>query len=215
MIFEKKLKHGLLIAIEGIDGAGKSTQAKILYRILKERGYNVKLLHEPTDGSYGKIIKESAINGRLNPEEELKYFIEDRKEDVDRNIKPALEDKMIVIMDRYYFSTIAYQGARSLDSNEIKKINEQFAPRPDLTILLDVAPTIGLSRIRENRINKSDYFEKSKYLIEVREIFGDIENSSIQTIDGNREIDVISNEILNITMNIVKPIEIAKLEIKR
>ena len=118
-------------------------------------------------------------------------------------------------MDRYYFSTIAYQGARSLDSNEIKKINEQFAPRPDLTILLDVAPTIGLSRIRENRINKSDYFEKSKYLTEVREIFGDIENSSIQTIDGNREIDVISNEILNITMNIVKPIEIAKLEIKR
>ena len=102
-MIEKELGRGVLVAFEGIDGAGKTTQAEVLHRNLMSRGYKVVLLHEPTNSPPGRKIKESAINGRHNPEQELDYFIQDRKANVERNIKPALADRKIVIMDRILF----------------------------------------------------------------------------------------------------------------
>ncbi len=212
MKVEKELDRGVLIAIEGIDGAGKTAQAKILYRNLEDRGYKVVLLHEPTDGLFGKKIKESMINGLKDPYEELEYFIKDRKEDVNKNIKPALDNQMIVIMDRYYFSTIAYQGAAGIDRNKIREMNEKFSPKPDLTIILDVAPTIGLSRIREERNSKPNRFERKSYLTKVREIFKNIKDPSIQVIDGALSVDKISSKILNMALNAIKSNERTRAE---
>lgn len=211
---EKELNRGVLVAVEGIDGAGKTTQAEILYRNLVERGYKAILLHEPTDSIPGRMIKESAINGRHDPEQELEYFIQDREQDVEKNIRPALKHNMIVIMDRYYFSTIAYQGARGIDIAMIKELNEKFAPRPDLTIVLDLAPTIGLSRIKRRRNNTPNHFERERYLTKVRGIFSSITDPSIQIIDGAPEVNEISREILNMVLSILKPIERTRIEIK-
>jgi dTMP kinase len=215
MIIEKELGRGVLIAFEGIDGAGKTTQAEVLRENLTNRGYKVVLLHEPTNSPPGRKVKESAFNGRHNPEEELTYFIEDRKVDVERNIRPALTDRKIVIMDRYYFSTIAYQGALGIDASTIRKLNEDFAPKPDLTILLDIAPTIGLSRKRRMQNSTPNHFEREHYLTNVRKIFLSITDRSVQVVDAARERDDISREILNAVLNILKPIERIKIEIER
>ena len=214
-MIEKELGRGVLVAFEGIDGAGKTTQAEVLHRNLMSRGYKVVLLHEPTNSPPGRKIKESAINGRHNPEQELDYFIQDRKANVERNIKPALADRKIVIMDRYYFSTIAYQGALGIDPTIIRKLNEEFAPKPDLTILLDIAPTIGLSRKRRMQNNTPNHFETEHYLTNVREIFRSITDRSIQILDAAREPEEISREILNVVLNILRPIERVKIEIKQ
>ncbi|MBI5183082.1 MAG: dTMP kinase, partial [Nitrospinae bacterium] len=127
----------MLIAIEGIDGVGKTTQSRLLEGYLKDKGYNVICMSEPTNGKWGRKIREMIKVGRDNtsPEEELYLFTEDRKEDVYMNILPALEEKKIVIMDRYYISSIAYQGALGIDRKRIKEMNEEFAPVPHLTII--------------------------------------------------------------------------------
>ena len=101
----KPLKKGILIAIEGIDGAGKTTQSIVLFEKLRSAGYPVVCLHEPTDGKWGNKIKDLAKNGRhkITVEDELNLFYQDRLEDVENNINPALQKKNVIIMDRYYF----------------------------------------------------------------------------------------------------------------
>src|SRR5439155_10296160 len=138
---------GLLIAIEGIDGAGKTTQGQLLEGLLQSRGYEVVRTKEPTKGKWGTLLRETANSERLPPEEELDAFVSDRREHVKTVILPNLEAGKIVVVDRYYFSTVAYQGARGMDVEEILRINEQFAPEPDILILIDVEPELGIKRI--------------------------------------------------------------------
>ena len=167
------LKQGILIAIEGIDGAGKSTQTKILKEKLSALGYSVKSLHEPTDGIWRKKIENLIKNGRqrISPETELSYFMFDRKEDVEININPSLKAKMVVIMDRYYFSTVCYQGARGLDLDYIEKKNEEIAPIPNITFILDVETETALNRIKKSRPKLPNHFERKDYLKRVRKNF--------------------------------------------
>ncbi|MCX7017301.1 MAG: dTMP kinase, partial [Candidatus Sumerlaeota bacterium] len=124
--------RGLLVVLEGIDGTGKSTQARRLAEALEARGHTTRVLREPTDGPHGSELRRMAREGRTDPQRERALFIADRREDVERNIRPALARGEIVVMDRYYFSTVAYQGARGLDPDELRAENEAFAPKPDL-----------------------------------------------------------------------------------
>lgn len=209
----KRLKHGFLIAIEGIDGAGKTTQSVILEKRLKEEGYPVVRLHEPTDGIWGQKIKELAQNGRqkVSPEDELKYFYLDRLEDVEKNIKPALREKKIVIMDRYYFSSVAYQGARGLDPDLIEKENEKIAPVPEITIILDIEPEVALRRIMHKRNMTPNHFERKKYLERVREIFlkqfSNRPNVVIIDGDDSRSIETVASDIWKIVKPLIDQIE--------
>jgi dTMP kinase len=168
-----KLKKGILIAIEGIDGAGKTTQTSLLLKRLCKSGYNAVSFHEPTEGQWGEKIRELAKNGRhrTTKEDEMNLFYQDRIEDVKNNISPSLGRKSVVIMDRYYFSNIAYQGARGIKPEHIEKENEKIAPKPDLLIILDITPEVALRRIREKRNGKPNHFERMKHLQKVREIF--------------------------------------------
>src|SRR3989304_2353402 len=111
------LKRGILVAIEGIDGAGKTTQTAMLCARLCKNGYSAVSFHEPTDSKWGRKIRELAKNGRhkITAQDEMNLFYQDRIEDVKANINPALKRKNVVIMDRYYFSNIAYQSARGLN----------------------------------------------------------------------------------------------------
>lgn len=165
------MKHaGLFIVLEGIDGTGKSTQAQLLAEWFRAQGREVVASREPTDGPWGRQIRATAASGRLAPEEELELFLKDRREHVEQLIAPALAAGKVVILDRYYFSTMAYQGARGFDPAEIRARNEAFAPRPDLLVILDLDVETALSRIGA-RGDTANEFEKRDALARCREIF--------------------------------------------
>jgi len=189
------LQKGVLIVFEGIDGAGKSTQAEILLDRLKARGYDVAYFREPSESKWGREIKKRALLAdSLSPEEELELFQKDRRENVERNLKPALEERKIVILDRYYYSTIAYQGAKGIDHEMIKKANEEFVVKPDLVFILDIDAKRGLERI-QSRKKKDKLFEREDYLVKVREIFRSFEGENIIHIDARKPREEISKKI--------------------
>lgn len=187
---------GVLLAFEGIDGSGKSTQAKLFAQFAKDKlGLEVVTSREPTDGPWGKKIREARFTARLSPEDELAAFIADRKEHVETLIKPALARGALVIIDRYYYSTVAYQGARGLDPMELLKKNRAFAPVPDLVVLVDVEPKLALERI-SSRGEGTDLFENLAALTRVREIFLSLVDSHVAKIDGARPPEVVFGEVL-------------------
>ena len=200
----KVLKKGLLIAFEGIDGAGKTTQAEALRNYLSNLRYDVIVTKEPTEGLYGKKIKKLSHNRELSPEQEYELFIADRKEHIKSVIGPSIKEKKIVITDRYYFSTIAYQGALGLDIGKIKKENESFAPIPDIVFLLIVTPKIGLLRIRKNRNEIPNVFEQEEYLAKVQKIFRNLTELYIIEVPAHGTIESVSEIIKNVVDDIIR-----------
>jgi dTMP kinase len=198
-----KLKKGLLIVLEGIDGSGKTTQARLLAGALRRAGLEALSFREPTRGRWGREIRKKARRpDSLTPEEELTLFLKDREEDVARNILPSLRGKKAVILDRYYFSTIAYQGAKGLSRERIRRLNEKFAPRPDLVFVLDVDPARGLGRI-EGRPKKEPLFERENYLARVRRIFRTFRGRRVIHLDGTRDKKDIAEAIQGQVMRLV------------
>lgn len=190
------MKKGRLIVFEGIDGAGKSTQVRMLRRKLCARGRKAVSFREPSRGRWGRVLRAKAKSeGSLTPAEELDLFIKDRRENVARNIRPALRAGKIVILDRYYFSTIAYQGAKGLDPDRIRKINERFAPRPDLVFVLDLGAPEGLSRISGRKI-RDVLFEREAYLRKVRRLFRTFQGPRFVHLDGRRDKSGLGREVL-------------------
>ncbi len=196
-----ELTKGVLIVFEGIDGAGKSTQAEILLKKLDERGYPVVYYREPSKSKWGKEIRRKAqFADSLTPHEELELFQRDREENVKNNLRPSLEKKKVIVLDRYYFSTVAYQGAKGIDPESIRKRNEAFAVRPDLVFILDVAAGEGLERIEE-RGEKDMLFEREEYLVKVRQLFNSFRGKNIYHIDGTRPIAHIAKQIEDIVFD--------------
>ena len=124
----------------------------------------------------------------------MRLFVEDRRLDVDRNILPSLARGMVVIMDRYYFSTMAYQGALGIDPGEIRAANEAFAPRPGLTLILDLPAETGAERIRAAR-GAQDSFEGVEYLRRVRELFLSFAAADVAVIDARLDADDVAAAI--------------------
>lgn len=199
----KKIQHGFFIVFEGIDGSGKTSQAFLLKEFLDKKGYDVILLREPTEGAWGEKIKNILSNGRkgISPEEELNLFIEDRKENINKNILPAIKNNKIIVQDRYYFSSIAYQGALGIDPQQIRVRNEAFAIKPDLLFYLEIRPEIGLKRIDKGRKGKRDTFEKKQYLEKVKKNFDSLQDPFIMKIDGSLSSDFVQKNIQEIVMN--------------
>lgn len=189
------MSQGFFIVLEGIDGTGKSTQARRLAAWLSEQGRKVVVSREPTDGPWGKKLRESASTGRLAPEDELQYFLNDRRQHVEELIAPALAGGQVVILDRYYFSTMAYQGARGFDPAEIRRMNEEFAPIPDLLLILDLDVDLAHGRIG-SRGDSTNEFEKRESLERCREIFLSLRNEPFaRVIDSNGSLDDVSKRI--------------------
>lgn len=203
----KKLSKGLLIAIEGIDGAGKTTQVQRLSEHYKRHGYDVATFKEPTDGQFGQQIRMLAKFGRhtVTPNEEFELFLKDRIEDCDINIRPALEINKLVFMDRYYFSNMAYQGALGVDRNYILNRNEEIAPIPELVIFLDVAARVGLSRIKNFRKEDNNHFEQEDYLNKVRKVFRQMDFPYLQRVEGSRDEDTVFINLRNIVQDVISP----------
>jgi dTMP kinase len=186
---------GFLIAIEGIDGAGKTTQAHFVQDALMTRGLKVMRTKEPTQGQWGQVLRDSALTGRLSIDEEVETFIKDRQEHVETLIIPELRQGTIVIVDRYYFSSMAYQGARGIDPEWIRRRNEQFAPEPDLLVLLDLDVDKGLERIH-TRGDRANLFEQTDALKKAREIFLGIDKPYLCKLDAAQDPKDICREIV-------------------
>ena len=186
-------KKGILVAIEGIDGAGKTTQVTKLEAILRDAGVAFLSTKEPTSGPWGAKIRASAQTGRMSPEDELEAFIEDRRQHVAEELEPALARGQVVLVDRYYLSTVAYQGARGFDTARLLADNA-FAPAPDLLIVLDIEPALGLQRIRQ-RGDRADLFEKEEELARAREIFRTLAVTNLHVLDATRPPEALTNDI--------------------
>ncbi|HCC53531.1 MAG TPA: hypothetical protein DEQ20_01185, partial [Desulfobulbaceae bacterium] len=161
-------RKGWLIAFEGIDGTGKTTQIAMLAAVLCKRGLSVVATKEPTDGQYGLKIRELYKNRKsVTPEEELALFLDDRREHVVRVIAPALACGQVVLTDRYYYSTAAYQGAAGHDPQKIITANELFAPVPDMVIILEAPVSLGVHRVQRIRGEVLNDFEQEETLVRV------------------------------------------------
>ena len=194
------MKRGLLIAFEGIDGTGKSTQLPLLADYLRSRGVSVVETREPTDGPYGKQIRALfSDRGQVSLEEELELFILDRKEHVEQCIGPALDGGKIVLTDRYYFSTAAYQGAAGLDPEKILARHD-FAPEPDLVILLTLTPDESVTRIRDLRGEALNDFEQQDQLEKVAALFAAFDHDCIVRIPAARPIQDVQASIREAVM---------------
>lgn len=202
-----RLSKGFLFAIEGIDGAGKSTQIVRLKEWFSRQGFETVSLREPTDGPYGQQIREVAKKKRhlFTPEQELELFIQDRIENCRDNIQPALDRKAIVLIDRYYYSTVAYQGALGLDPQMIMEKNEAIAIRPDAVFVLDLPVEAGLRRIREGRKEKPDDFESRHYLEKVRTLFLGMNQDNIRVVDALSGPDAVFEAIRKMILEMIRP----------
>ncbi len=186
--------RGVLVAFEGIDGAGKSTQIERLEGSLTALGLPVVRSREPTNGPWGQLLRSSALTGRLPPEEELAAFLADRRQHVDEVLAPALAAGAVMLVDRYYFSTAAYQGLRGLDPAEILRKNEEFAPVPDLLVIFEVPIDEALRRIG-SRNGAGDLFEKREDLARCAAIFASFSGPYILRVDGAAPPDAIAAKI--------------------
>jgi dTMP kinase len=194
---------GVFIVFEGIDGSGKSTHIKLLAEELRGRGLHVLETSEPSKDRIGIFIREYAErNGdRFTLETETLLFAADRYEHVKQVIAPALERGQIVISDRYFYSSIAYQGATGIDLDWIREMN-RFAPRPDVGILLDITPEHSLERVNDRA---KTVFEVSDYLRKVRDIYlGMVEQGELVRIDADRAKGRVRVEIQALTDRILE-----------
>jgi dTMP kinase len=185
------VNRGRLIAFEGIDGCGKTTQITRLAESLRKAGHDPVVTAEPTGGEFGRRIRAMARGSApaVAPEEEMRWFVEDRREHVAGVIAPALAAGHAVLTDRYFLSTVAYQGARGLDPMRILAQSEAEFPIPDLVLLLELDVETALARVRARGARVEGAFEARDRLERVARIFASIERPYLARIDagGNPE----------------------------
>lgn len=181
-------RRGKLIVFEGTDGTGKSTQLRLLGDYLQDKGHSILTTREPTEGHHGQKIRSLYMDrDRYSREEELELFLADRREHVQQVLAPALEQGKVILCDRYFLSTVAYQGARGFDPEHILELNH-FAPDPDLALLFQVPLDTGLSRITSGRGEELNDFEQRDNLARVAAIFSAIKRPYIRPIDARGPI---------------------------
>ncbi|MEM3875420.1 MAG: dTMP kinase [Candidatus Bathyarchaeia archaeon] len=195
-------KQGFFVCVEGLDGCGKTTQAKILVRRLRRIGYPAVYTAEPSAGKIGKFIKRYCLHGgkRVSSIVEALLFAADRYEHVETEIIPALKNGKIVVSDRYLYSSLAYQGAAGLNLDWIRMINEHAIP-PNLAIFIDVEPNIVIKRLKP----KKSIMENLETQRRVREVYLKfVENGELVRVDGNKSKEEVAKEILSIVLDCLK-----------
>lgn len=194
--------EGFLIALEGIDGAGKTTMAAGLAAILARFGRRVLLTREPTYGPAGRRLRDYLANPNryLSPAEELALFQADRREHVEHTIRPALKLGWLVITDRYYYSSAAYQGALGLDPEQILTESETFAPRPDLVVILKVPLEVARTRCLESRRADRQLSENPEYLEKVATLYDTFRGDHLKHLEASGPASEVIGRLLHLTL---------------
>jgi dTMP kinase len=184
----------VLVNLEGIDGCGKSTQSKLLQKKLEEEGEKVIILKEPTKRPHGQKLWDMLRGKRKATNEEiLELFVLDRIQHVEEKIQPALDVDTVVLMDRYYYSSMAYQVAGGIDVNVIRE-RHSFAPKPDIVLIFDLPVTVALERVRGH--SEADEFEKEEHLEKVRKAYLNLESDPlVKIVDSSRTPDDIFKDV--------------------
>ena len=191
------MKRGILIVFEGIDGSGKSTQLRRTAAALRARGLDILETGEPTKGLWGRKIREMArTTDRVPRETELAWFIKDRREHMRDVVGPALAAGRVVLCDRSYFSTVAYQGARGFDPATLLADSQVEFGRPDLVLFFDIDPEEGLARVAARGGEAEPVFEELNYLERVAEIFRSLEVSELVRIDAARGEEAVAKDVM-------------------
>jgi dTMP kinase len=191
------VKRGTLIAFEGLDGCGKSTQLELLAAELRAAGREVLSTKEPTDGEMGQRIRAMARSGEVvAAEEELRWFVLDRREHVRDEIEPALAAGRVVLTDRYTLSSVAYQGARGLDPSEILLASEADFPLPDLALVFELDADAGLARVKARGGVAEPSFEQGDFLRKAEKIFESLERPYIERVDASPTPEIVRERVL-------------------
>lgn len=194
------IKNPLFIVFEGIDGSGKSTLARSLHSYLIENDVDAVMLSEPTNGVCGKKIRE-LLSSPITPDPDimLSLFVDDRIEDVHNNINPALSNGSVVILDRYFYSNAAYQGASGISYKRILKANiERGFPVPDKIYYLDIPVADAISRIeaRSSGNVPVDSFEKAPFLEEVASIYKMMRDEKWMILDAMKKSELLLTDVI-------------------
>ncbi|MCL6578861.1 MAG: dTMP kinase [Candidatus Bathyarchaeota archaeon] len=192
----------IFICIEGLDGCGKTTQARLLVRRLIKMGYDAVYTAEPSRGKIGNFIRKYCLHGgkRMSVVVEALLFAADRFEHVKDVILPALDEGSIVVSDRYVYSSMAYQGAAGLDLKWIEMINEH-AIRPNLAIFIDVEPHTVIKRLK----SKKSVMENLETQLKVRDVYMKfVGKGALIRIDGNKSKKEVADAILKAVMKLLR-----------
>lgn len=195
-------KRGTFICIEGIDGSGKTTQARRLVSNLRRRSFDAVYTTEPSTGKVGRLIRRYVLErkGRVPIALEALLFAADRVDHLEKEIKLALKNGKVVACDRYVYSTLAYQGAAGLDLKWIELIN-RFALIPDLALFLDVPPEIVVKRLKRKR----SVMETLPNQQRVREVYMQmVREGRLNLVDGTKSKEKVSEQILTIVSSFLE-----------
>lgn len=196
------MRKGRFLSFEGIDGSGLTTQALLLKNWLQDKGYETYLTKEPTDGPAGLQIR-LALSGRLSltPETLALLFAADRMDHLQNDIIPKIENGVIVICDRYFLSSYAYQSL-DLELEWVERINSKCM-FPDLIFILDAPVLVCRRRMQKQRWH-IELYEEEKKLESIRKNYLRIaedmrrKGKPVEVVDGNRPKAEVHKDILRI-----------------
>jgi dTMP kinase len=181
---------GVFICIEGLDGSGKSTQAKLLTKKLCQAGYTAVFTAEPSQGKIGKFLRKRLFEQERMPTTvEALLFAADRIEHVQSVIVPALKEGKIVISDRYVYSSLAYQGSAGLSLDWIETINNN-AQKPDLSLFIDIAPEVVLKRLKRKK-SVMENMQTQQHVWAIYQKY--VARGELKRVDGDKS----KNEVLD------------------
>jgi len=212
---------GLFITIEGPEGSGKTTVAKMITERLKMEGYPVVYTREPGGVEIAEKIRDIILdvnNTKLDPRSEALLYAASRRQHLVEKVEPALAEGKIIICDRFIDSSLAYQGhARGLGIDEVFEMN-MFAINkrlPDLTILLDIDPQEGLNRINKNRsgeLNRLD-LENLSFHQKVHEGYEILKTKyakRFSIVDANKSKEEVFKQVLDLVLKMCEEKNICK-----
>ncbi|MCD7781705.1 MAG: dTMP kinase [Methanosphaera sp.] len=188
----------MYIVLEGIDGSGKTTQTEILYQWLKDEGYNTRIIREPTQSDIGKLIRRKLQDPNstsdINQQILTLLFATDRLTLKEEILEAKGSTELILLSDRSFYSSIAYQDNSSIDTQWIFDVNK-YTPRPDITILLDLDEKIAIKRC-----DNEECFENLSFLELTRRNYHDLleKEDNMILVDSSGSIDKVQEDIRKI-----------------